>query len=692
MINIFISGRSVSGKSFSGSLLPSLLISLLLLVSISATAHAAPPSGQLTNRVIVKYNTMQGPLSTNASSMLQNVLISDKATLASVLSSSAGVQMEHLRTLSTGADVFYLNDWMDHDAIAQHFSDLAQDPAIDYIEPDVMMQHMLVPNDSRFNEQWHYFEPTGGLNLPDAWDQVNGEAVVVAVIDTGYRPHADLAANILPGFDMISDSSIAADGDGRDSDARDAGDFTLAGECGGNQPPRDQSSSWHGTHVAGTIAAVTNNNNGVAGVAHGSKIIPVRVLGKCGGFTSDIADGMIWASGGSVSGVPANLNPAQVLNLSLGGGGACSNTQQSAINTARANGATVVVAAGNSNINTANSSPANCNGVVVVAATTRSGGKASFSNFGNLVDVAAPGESILSTLNSGTTTPQGDSFAFYSGTSMSTPHVAGLAALLYEANPGITPNDVEEKIKNTARPFPATCSQCGAGIADATAAINDGGGNGGGENETVLENAVPKTGLSGSQGQEIHFTMEVPTGASNLKFVINGGSGDADLYVRFGTAPTTSSFECRPFLNGNTEACEITNVQAGTYHIMLHGFRSFSGTSLTASFDEDSGNASATELTERGLSASQSQWNNFTLNVPAGVSSLVVNISGGSGDADLYVRFGSQPSTSNYDCRPFRSNSTETCTFDNPQAGVWHFGVRAYETYSAVNLNALAAP
>lgn len=689
MMNIlFISGHRVSGKSFSGSRLPSLLIliSILLLVSISATAHAAPPSGQLTNRVIIKYNTVQGPLSANGSSVIQNVPISDKDALASVMSSSTGVQMEHLRTLSTGADVFYLNDWMDHDEIAQHFSDLGQDPAIDYIEPDVMMHHMLQPNDSRFNEQWHYFEPTGGLNLPDAWDQVNGEGVVVAVIDTGYRPHADLAANILPGFDMISDSSIAADGDGRDSDALDAGDFTLAGECGRNQPPRDQSSSWHGTHVAGTIAAITNNDNGVAGVAHSAKIIPVRVLGKCGGFTSDIADGMIWASGGNVRGAPANPNPAQVLNLSLGGGGACSNTQQSAINIARANGATVVVAAGNSNINVTNASPANCNGVVVVAATTRSGGKASFSNFGNLVDVAAPGQTILSTLNAGRTTPQGDSFAFYSGTSMATPHVAGLAALLYEANPGITPNDVEAKIKNTARPFPATCSQCGTGIADATAAVNDGGG----ENETVLENAVPRTGLSGSQGQEIRFTMEVPTGASNLKFVVNGGFGDADLYVRFGTAPTTSSFECRPFINGNAETCDIANVQAGSYHIMLRGFRSFSGTSLTGSFDESAGNA--TELTEQSLSASQAQSNNFTLNIPAGMSNLTVNISGGSGDADLYVRFGSQPSTSSYDCRPFRSNSTETCTFDNPQAGVWHFGVRAYRTYSGVNLNAVATP
>ena len=130
---------------------------------------------------------------------------------------------------------------------------------------------------------------------------------------------------------MISNLQVANDGGLRDNDARDPGDATTRGECGtdaqGNpSPSSDRDSSWHGTHVAGTVAAVTNNGEGIAGVAYDAQVVPVRVLGKCGGLTSDIADGIIWASGGTVSGVPANANAADVINMSLGGGGACSAT------------------------------------------------------------------------------------------------------------------------------------------------------------------------------------------------------------------------------------------------------------------------------------------------------------------------------------------------------------------------------
>ncbi|MEE7566353.1 S8 family serine peptidase, partial [Xanthomonas sp. Kuri4-3] len=181
-----------------------------------------------------------------------------------------------------------------------------------------------------------------------------------------------------------------------------------------------------GTHVAGTIAAVTNNAVGVAGTAYNAKIVPVRVLGRCGGYTSDIADAIVWASGGSVSGVPANANPAEVINMSLGGSGTCSTTYQNAINGAVSRGTTVVVAAGNSATNVSSSVPANCANVIAVAATTSAGAKASFSNYGTGIDVSAPGQGILSTLNSGTTTPGNASYASYNGTSMAAPHVAGV--------------------------------------------------------------------------------------------------------------------------------------------------------------------------------------------------------------------------------------------------------------------------
>jgi serine protease len=337
------------------------------------------------------------------------------------------------------------------------------------------MTHMATANDPRYTDQWHYFDATGGLRLPAAWDASTGSGVTVAVIDTGYRPHADLSGQFLQGYDFISTATIANDGGGRDNDASDPGDAVAAGSCGGGQPTRDQTSSWHGTHVAGTIAARTNNSVGVAGVAYNARIVPVRVLGKCGGYTSDIADAITWSSGGTVSGVPANANKARVLNLSLGGGGACDATTQNAINGARSRGAVVVVAAGNDATNVANASPANCSGVIAVAATGRTGGRASYSNYGTLVDVAAPGGdgsySVLSTLNTGTGAPGSDSYAGYQGTSMATPHVAGVAALMLALNANLTPDEIESRLKSTARAFPASCSGCGSGIVDAAAAV-----------------------------------------------------------------------------------------------------------------------------------------------------------------------------------------------------------------------------
>jgi hypothetical protein len=207
----------------------------------------------------------------------------------------------------------------------------------------------------------------------------------------------------------------------------------------------------------------------------------VRALGRCGGYTSDIADGIVWASGGTVAGLPLNPTPARVISMSLGGSGACDATTQAAINGARGRGTVIVVAAGNSNVDVSNASPANCAGVIAVAAVGRTGGKASYSNFGAGVAVAAPGGSmsvagdpngILSTLNTGTTTPATDTYAYYQGTSMATPHVSAVVALMLAKNPGLSPDQVKSALMNTARPFPAACSQCGAGIVDANAAVS----------------------------------------------------------------------------------------------------------------------------------------------------------------------------------------------------------------------------
>jgi len=310
------------------------------------------------------------------------------------------------------------------------------------------------------------------------------------------------------------------------------------------------------------------------------------VLGKCGGYTSDIADAITWASGGTVSGVPANTTPAEVINMSLGGSGTCSTTYQNAINGAVNRGTTVVVAAGNSAANVSGSVPANCSNVIAVAATTSSRAKASYSNYGTGIDISAPGSSILSTLNDGTTTPGNASYASYNGTSMATPHVAGVVALMQSVAPTpLTTAQVESTIKSTAASF--SCSQgCGAGLLDANAAVTAalGGGTTTPPTGNTLQDGVPVTGLGASTGSELNYTVTVPSGVSSLTVTISGGSGDADLYVRLGSAPTDSTYGCRPYLNGNNETCTFNSPSAGTYYVRLKAYSTFSGVTLTANY------------------------------------------------------------------------------------------------------------
>ncbi|BBM01384.1 S8 family peptidase [Microbulbifer sp. GL-2] len=543
-------------------------------------AHAEEADNTLmTDRIIVKYknNAKVGRAATMAKETVERA------------SRRAGHKMRHLRRMATGAQVMRLEGRKNKAEINAIISRLKQDPDVEYAEPDRIMRAMAVPNDPSYLNQWHYFESTGGLNLPSAWDVTQGEGAVVAVLDTGYRPHPDLVGNILPGYDMISDTFVSVDGDGRDSDATDPGDWYTNKACGDDpRIPSESDSSWHGTHVAGTIAGVSNNNMGIAGVAYKAKVVPVRVLGRCGGYTSDIADGIIWGAGGSVSGLPTNANPAQVLNLSLGGGGSCDTTTQNAINTARSLGATVVVAAGNDNTNASQFSPASCNGVITVAATNRNGGRSYYSNYGNVVDVAAPGgaqsflndpNGILSTHNSGATNPSSDSYFYSQGTSMAAPHVAGAAALLYSVNPNLTPDEVESILTSTARSFPSSCSSCGTGIVDATAAVamasgDDGGGNGNGDGVSWTE-----TNLSGGWRSRSDFTIEVASGTSSLNVQMYGGEGDADLYVGHSNA---SEWACTSRNSSNNESCTISNPQSGTWDITVYGYRSYTGATLEA--------------------------------------------------------------------------------------------------------------
>jgi serine protease len=553
---------------------------------VSAYMPATPAAQGIadqTDRIIVKYKDEKAPLATKgAGSIASRAAVQPLSAARKAVLDRAGQQfgflMKESHQIATGARVIKLDRKVALKDAAQVAADLAaRDPDVEYAEPDRIMRPLLTPNDSMYSQQWDYFEATGGMNLPAAWDKSTGAGIRVAVIDTGYRPHADLSGQILAGYDFISDATIANDGGGRDSDASDPGDWTAANECGSGEPASN--SSWHGTHVAGTIAALTNNGSGVAGVAYGAKVVPVRVLGKCGGYTSDIADGIIWASGGTVSGVPAIAARAQVINMSLGGGGACDTTTQNAINGARSRGTVVVVAAGNESQNASNSSPANCAGVITVAATNRSGGRASYSNYGTIVDVAAPGgdsgAAILSTLNAGTKAPGADSYAGYMGTSMATPHVAGVVALMLAKNSALTPDDVEARLKSSARAFPASCSGCGAGIVNASAAVDAAVGGGGtttgptvseteSNNTISTANSVTTSGTTvngtfASSSDTDYFVVQVPAGKTLSAVMTPNASSDYDLYIYNSAGTLLSSSE-----NGTGTADSASSANTGT--------------------------------------------------------------------------------------------------------------------------------
>jgi subtilisin family serine protease len=451
------------------------------------------PKLSTTDRLIVKFRS---PAANGKQSAQAAPLSSDKLK---AMSRKAGVPLTYLRAMSGGAHVLRLPRPMSEAETQAIVRRLQVLPEVEYVEPDRIQHHMRIPNDTQYVNQWHYkanSDEAGAVNLPAAWDVTTGSAaIVVAVVDTGTLPHEDLAGRTLPGYDFVSEDApgiffSANDGSARDSDPTDPGDWVTDYEYFGitslglftDCNPTD--SSWHGTHVAGTIGAATNNGRGVAGINWVSKILPVRVLGKCGGYISDITDGMLWAAGLPVTGVLNNPNPAKVLNLSLGDTGPCGLTYQNVINDIVAAGAVVVVAAGNENADVATSSPANCNGVIPVAATNRGGSRASYSNFGSLVKIAAPGgekvysndpNGVLSTLNSGKVLAQSDDYQYYEGTSMATPHVAGIVSLMLSVNPGLSPAQVLSIIQSTARAFPAgsscTMALCGAGIINAAAAV-----------------------------------------------------------------------------------------------------------------------------------------------------------------------------------------------------------------------------
>ena len=504
----------------------------------------------------------------------------------------------------------------DERSLGETLAVLRADPQVAFAEPDRRRYRHLAPNDPLFNAQWYLQSAQPSATAastawePGAGSNATGSAgVVVAVLDTGIRfDHPDLkranaSGRLLPGYDFVGADSggsfkTANDGDGRDADASDPGDWVTAAEATGDCTAED--SSWHGTRVSGIIGAIADNSVGIAGLSWRPWLLPVRVLGKCGGYDSDIIAGMRWAAGLTVSGVPANPYPARVLNLSLGGTGSCPVSYQAVIDELVARGVVIVASAGNESGPV--SSPANCRGVVSVVALRHIGTKVGFSNLGAISTLGAPGGncvntgagqpclySIDTTTNAGRTAPGADTytdqFNFNVGTSFSAPIVAGIAALMLSVNGNLSSAQVTARLREGATPYPAapagiplcrdptgptdrqssecacTAATCGAGMANALGAAR------------AARRPIAAVALPGSVTAGQNFTLQGAVSAASCGrsvsryawSVLEAGTGGAivsgaDAAIVTAVAPASGTLRLRLTVTDDTGAADSAEV------------------------------------------------------------------------------------------------------------------------------------
>lgn len=492
-----------------------------LLAASAFSSHAAPPVDPPAYGLIVGYraevdtlqaaNRDRGPWKANSPQVRDRwqEAVAQGRDRSQRVAKEAGVRVKDVGEAGSAA-LLRFEAPLRGQALADAMRRLRLHPDVAWVQPNVIERRAqalpTTPNDPLFAQQWHLQAPSvgyeSGINLSSAWAATGGAASVIAVVDTGIRAdHPDLAGRLLAGYDFVSEVHIANDGGGRDADPSDPGDWVTQADLSNPlfQECEVADSSWHGTFIAGQLAALTNNGLGVAGVNRntGARVLPVRVAGKCGALVSDLLDGARWAAGLPVAGVPANPNPARVINLSFGGSAACSPDYQRMVDDVTNAGALLVVAAGNNAGPLTR--PADCRGVMPVAAVAPNGAKAWYSSFGPQVALSAPGGSdvfgqpamLLSTDNSGTQGPVAyDATGYYGrkqGTSFSAPLAAGVATLMLGINPSLTPADLIDRMKRAARPHvatayaacsasnPATCActttTCGSGLLDAAASV-----------------------------------------------------------------------------------------------------------------------------------------------------------------------------------------------------------------------------
>ena len=588
-----------------------------------------------------------------------------------------GIHARVQRRTATGGHVLALEDGMlEADTANRFMLELVKNPEVASVEPNLRVYPAALPDDPHLSYQWGLTGAAGGINVEPAWGLAGSNGVVIAVIDTGRTAHPDLDEKTLAGMDMISDPTNGRDGNGRDSNPADEGDWNTANQCG--QGAQARNSSWHGTHVAGIAAAITHNSEGIAGTAPGAWLQHVRVLGTCGGNLADIADGIIWASGGNVPGLPVNPTPARVLNLSIQGGGACGTTYQAAINSARSRNSVVIVAAGNNAIPATESTPGNCQGVVTVAANGPAGVRAVYSNYGPAVAVSAPGgdssnsqlDGILSTINLGTTTPAAAGYNMMDGTSMAAPYVAGVAALMLSRNFNLTPDQIATLLRNTARPFPSYFGGGGGtGIVDAGAVMTAVAGG------SISSYPVSVAILGSGQGSVTSTPAQITCGSTgtvcsrrfnaNTTITLTATASPGSAFVGWSGACTGTNTTCTMTMNGGKAVHAAFNPQP----VVLNN-----------------------GIAVNNLSSPDGSPRYFQMQVPAGATNLSFQISGGSGDADLYVRRANAPNTETYDCRPYMVGNNETCTFPSPAAGTWHVMLLGDPSFAGVTLRGSYTP
>ena len=609
------------------------------------------------DRLIITYKNGSAERS-NKDAVLQNVQAAvsraglDRATKSSTGATVAPLSVSYKRKLAVGSDLVHTSRKLSQSETNALVAQLAADPAVASVHPDykryavkdfaaetssqttmlaAVQPQTFTPNDPYYQQyQWNFFNATGGADVNNAWDIADGTGVTVAVIDTGITQHPDLDYSLATdniGYDFITDSFVS----GRTTDDRVPGGWDLGDwdntqpylqECYGSNNPNDgEPSSWHGTVVSSEVAELTNNGIGMAGIAYNAKVLPVRVLGHCGGYDSDISDAIEWASGGHIDGVPDLAQPAQVINMSLGGQGTCdaSAPEYTAIQDAISRGTTVVVAAGNSTADVSNFTPASCPGVVAVASNGITGKRAFYSNYGKGVTISAPGGGIYANdassgtevnngfvwqaINLGTTTPTypadpTEAYGAMAGTSQASPHVAGTVALVVGALkaaglPALSPTDMTNVLVKSARAFPVTEDHpMGAGIVDAYAAVNlalnsDTPPPNPGNDGTPLTKGVLLSGQNSTSTGNL-YSIVVPAGATTLNIRTLGGSGNVGLYVKAGSAPAAngSNADFSSIKPGTSEAVVVPQPQAATYYILVTAPQgSFSNISVLADYN-----------------------------------------------------------------------------------------------------------